>query len=62
MESEAFGKAAFRGAYKAKSEDRQFRDKQWEIKQYIDPQNDILQVRDSFFQHTQKKVQARKLS
>ena len=58
MESETFGKVAFRGAYK----DRQFHNTQWEIKRYIDPQNDILQVRDSFFQHTQKKVQARKLS
>ena len=62
MESETFGKVAFRGAYKAKSEDRQFRNKQWEIKRYIDPQNDILQVRDSFFQHTQEQVQARKLA
>ena len=62
MESETFGKVAFRGAYKAKSKDRQFRNTQWDIKRYIDPQNDILQVRDSFFQHTQKKVQARKLS
>ena len=62
MESETFGRVAFRGAYKAKSEDRQFRNKQWEIKRYIDPQNDILQVRDSFFQHTQNQVQARKLA
>ena len=35
MESQTFGKVAFRGAYKAKSEDRQFHNKQWEIKRYM---------------------------
>ena len=42
MESETLGKVAFREAYKATSDDRQFCDKHWVIKRYTDSQNDIL--------------------
>ena len=62
MESETLGKVAFREAYKAASDDRQFRDKHWVIKRYADSQNYILPVEESAFQHAQKQVQAHKLA
>ena len=58
VEEKCFAKGGFRRAFRARSLHPDFRDQQWVLKRYINPEKDILESGDeTIYEHAKKQVQ-----